>query len=103
MTHKLVPIMAIVEAKRRTLDTGIAPCVAELYASYLLNGNRPEHLYGCVTTGTDWQFVWLEGETKLARVDSEMYARADLPRLLGVFCHRLDRTLAALPAGLVGE
>ena len=69
---------------------------AELYASYLLNGERPERLYGCVTTGRDWQFLCLHGPSKQVQADLTMYYIVELPKLLGVFCHIVDTTLAAL-------
>lgn len=95
-THKLLPIVAIVEAKHDNIEDALPQCVAELYAAFLLNGSRPARLYGCVTTGTDWQFLVVEGHQKTACVDVDLYLLSDLSKLLGVFCHIIDVTLAAL-------
>ena len=95
-THKFIPIISIVEAKKDDIDVGMPQCAAELYASYLLNGERPERLYGCVTTGRDWQFLCLHGPSKQVQADLTMYYIVELPKLLGVFCHIVDTTLAAL-------
>jgi hypothetical protein len=96
MSSRVVPIAAIVEAKKDDTEPGLPQCVAELYAAYLLNHERPEQLYGCVTTGFDWHFIRFEGAEKVAYVDTEIYLLSDLARLLGVFRHIVDATLAAL-------
>lgn len=95
-THKFIPIISIVEAKREDIDAGIPQCVAELYASYLLNGRRPARLYGCVTTGDLWKFLCLTGETRGACQDTELYFVNEIDKLLGAFCQIIDTTLAAL-------
>ncbi len=97
LTPRLVPIVAIVEAKKDDTEPGLPQCVAELYASYLINGNRPGTLHGCVTTGYDWQFVRFEGATKRVHVDTRVYLIAEPSRLLGVLCHVVDAALAEMP------
>src|SRR5262249_55729837 len=39
-TYKVVPILAIVEAKKDDIDAGLPQCAAELYAAWLLNKGR---------------------------------------------------------------
>ncbi|MFO0761888.1 MAG: hypothetical protein U0359_35935, partial [Byssovorax sp.] len=95
-THKLLPLMVIIEAKKEDVDAALPQCVAELYAAYLLNGGKPAQIYGCVTTGIAWQFLAFSGASMEARVDADLYQLADLPRLLGVLCHILDVTLPAV-------
>jgi hypothetical protein len=97
LTPRLVPIVAIVEAKKDDTEPGLPQCVAELYASYLINGNRPGTLHGCVTTGFDWQFVQLDAARKVVHVDTEVYQVAEPAKLLGVLCHVVDAALAELP------
>jgi hypothetical protein len=97
LTPRLVPIVAIVEAKKDDTEPGLPQCIAELYASYLINSGRPSTLYGCVTTGYDWQFVQFTGATKRVHVDTEIYPISDPARLLGVLCHVVDAALAELP------
>jgi hypothetical protein len=96
--NKIVPIIAIVEAKKDDIDAGLPQCAAELYASYLLDKGVPRRLYGCVTTGTDWKFLRLDGGDKQVVVDREIYLVIEVPRLLGVFRYIVDVSLAALEA-----
>jgi hypothetical protein len=97
LTPRLVPIVAIVEAKKDDTEPGLPQCIAELYASYLINRNRPGTIHGCVTTGYDWQFVQLDGGKKIAHVDTEVYLIAEPAKLLGVLGHIVDAALAELP------
>ena len=56
--------MAIVEAKRNDIDGGLGQCVAQMVAAAVYNdraGQPPAAVYGCVTTGEDWQFLGLSG------------------------------------------
>lgn len=53
-------------------------------------------VYGCVTTGTEWKFLCLDGVTREVRVDDEIYLVNETARLLGVFCSIVDESLAAL-------
>ena len=96
--NKVVPIVAIVEAKKDDIDAGLPQCAAELYASYLLDKGVPGRLYGCVTTGTDWRFLRLDGVDKQIVVDRVLYLVTEVPRLLGVFRRIVDVSLAALEA-----
>jgi hypothetical protein len=92
-----VPIVAIVEAKKDDTEPGLPQCAAELYASYLVNRERPGRLYGCVTTGYDWHFLRLDGARKLLSVDTEVYSITETGRLLGLLCQIVDQTLAEMP------
>lgn len=97
-TTRIVPVVAIVEAKRDDVDAGIPQCAAELFASTLLNQGRTRTLYGCVTTGFEWRFLCLAAETKVLTVDAEVYLINELSRLLGSLCHVVDHTLGELGA-----
>ena len=58
------PVAAVVEAKKNDIDAGLGQCVAQLVAVQLYNersGRPVESVYGCVTTGEDWQFLRLAG------------------------------------------
>jgi|SRR5580704_4940665 hypothetical protein len=94
--NKIVPIIAVVEAKKDDIDTGLPQCAAELYAAYLLDQGVPARLYGCVTTGRDWQFLCLDGRDKQVVVDREIYLINEVARLLGVLRRMVDVSLAAL-------
>lgn len=91
-----LPIVAIVEAQKDDIDEGLAPCAGELYAAYLLNGDRPPQLHGAVTTGTEWKFLRFDAEEKLVRVDRDRCFEVELPRLLGALHHIVETTLAVL-------
>jgi hypothetical protein len=58
------PIMAVVEAKKNDIDGGLGQCIAQMVAAQVFNeraGQAPARMYGCVTTGEDWQFLGLVG------------------------------------------
>lgn len=96
ITTKVIPIVTIIEAKKDDIDSGLPQCVAELYASFLLNGQRPPRLYGCVTTGREWQFLCLDAAEKRATVEFSPYLINDLSALLGTLFLIVDSSLAAL-------
>jgi hypothetical protein len=57
------PIIAVVQAKKNDIDAGLGQCVAQMVAAR--DDNEREQsgvgaVYGCVTTGEDWQFLRLE-------------------------------------------
>jgi hypothetical protein len=52
LTPRLVPIAAIVEAKKDDTEPGLPQRIAELYASYLINGNRPSPIPAARRRGT---------------------------------------------------
>jgi hypothetical protein len=79
------PIFCIAEAKNDNLEKGVPQCVAEMYAARLFNErkNKPlEVIYGCVTTGFQWQFLKLEGSDVFQ--DNTIYSLTDLPKILGI-------------------
>ena len=59
------PLLVVLEAKRNDIDAGLGPCAAQMVAAQLFN-ERAEQLgrpvFGCVTTGEDWQFLRLDGQ-----------------------------------------
>ena len=60
------PIISIAEAKDEDLEWGLAQCAAQVYGAYLLNlqeGKELPILYGCSTTGVEWQFFKFENNT----------------------------------------
>jgi hypothetical protein len=94
--NKIVPIVAIVEAKKDDIDAGLPQCAAALYAAYLLDKGALERLYGCVTIGMEWKFLFFDGKDKQVVVDRDVYLINELARLLGVFRRIVDVSLAAL-------
>jgi len=83
------PIISITEAKDEDLEWGTAQCAAQLYGAKLYNemeGRDIPVLYGCTSTGTDWQFIRFENNTFY--VDSKVYT--DIREILGVWKFILD-------------
>ena len=46
-------------------------------------------VYGCVTTGSDWQFLLLQD--KVVWVDTDLYYLGELPKLLGILQTIVDK------------
>lgn len=79
------PIVALVEAKKNDIEAGLGQCVAQMIGADRFNrkAGRAWPIYGCVTTGEDWQFLHLDGA--IAQIDQRRYYLSDLPEILGVF------------------
>ena len=59
------PLLAVLEAKRNDIEAGLGQCAAQLVAAQIFNeraGQPPRPVFGCVTTGEDWQFLRLSGQ-----------------------------------------
>ncbi len=79
------PVLALVEAKNENIKGGIPQCMAEMIAAKVFNereGNDIPTVYGCVTTGTIWKFLRLEGDT--GYVDHDDYYIDNVGKILGV-------------------
>ena len=80
------PIVSLVEAKKNDIDLGLGQCIAQMFAARIFNkqsGNNLQTIFGCVTTGEDWQFLKLENN--LAIVDNERFYISEIGKILGVF------------------
>ncbi len=80
------PIITLVEAKKNDIELGLGQCIAQMFASAIFNkrsGNDLKTIFGCVTTGENWQFLKLEGNTAI--IDSEKFYLSELDEILGVF------------------
>lgn len=79
------PIFCLVEAKKNDIKEGLGQCVAQMLGARLFNQqekNDMAHMYGCVTTGEDWQFLKLENN--LILIDDNRYYINNIEKLLGV-------------------
>jgi hypothetical protein len=84
------PIIQVVEAKKNDLDIGIPQCAAQMLGAKLFNqkkGVNLEKIYGCVTTGNQWQFLCLENDLT---IDDHVYYLNQLPEILGVFQYIIE-------------
>lgn len=87
------PACCLVGARTREDDNGVAECAAQLVGAALAHARDKKpapRLYGCVTTGVEWRFMQLENQ--VLTFDTGCYLINDLPTLLGVLQHIVDRT-----------
>jgi hypothetical protein len=79
------PVIALVEAKDDDLKEGLPQCLAEMVAAQIFNEQRNNSIktvYGCVTTGSKWNFIRLENKTAI--VDSREYSIENPHKIMGV-------------------
>lgn len=79
------PVVAVVEAKKEDITAGLGQCVAEMVAIRLFNereGTTVPAVYGCVTSGSIWRFLKLEGST--LRIDHPEYYLRDAGKILAI-------------------
>jgi hypothetical protein len=58
------PLVTILEAKKGDIEAGLGPCIAQAFAARIFNeraGLSDRPVFGCVTSGNDWQFFRLDG------------------------------------------
>ncbi len=80
------PIIQIVEAKKHDVDLGIPQCTAQLFGARIFNEARGvilPKIYGCVTTGNEWIFMFLQNN--IVFVDTKIYYLNEMESILGVF------------------
>ena len=92
MSYELqAPIFALVEAKKNDINSGLGQCIAQLIGAQKFNekeGNTIDIIFGCVTTGEDWQFLQLKNN--IITLDKQRYYINDLKSILGVLQMILD-------------
>ena len=76
------PVIVIVEAKKVDLNSGLGQCLAEMFAAQIFNQSEEAIVYGCVTTGTGWKFLKLQGS--VASIDVTEYAIPPVNQILGI-------------------
>ena len=84
-------IFCLVEAERHDLIGGLGQCAAQMVGARMLNeqeGVNYPVIYGCVTTGSDWQF--LKFENQLITIENNLKYINELPYLLGTFQRIVD-------------
>jgi hypothetical protein len=60
------PVVIVVEAKQENIKSGLGQCAATMVAAQRYNQNKQlaiPAIYGTVSTGTQWRFLKLEGNT----------------------------------------
>ena len=84
------PAVAVVEAKKDDLKSGLGQCMAEMVASRLFNkqkGHELPRFFGTVTTGSLWKFMKLEGD--VVSLDQREYPISELARIIGILVSML--------------
>jgi hypothetical protein len=76
------PVIVIVEAKNVDLNSGLGQCLAEMFAAQEFNQSKNAIVYGCVTTGTGWKFLKLDGA--VASIDVTEYPIPPVDQVLGI-------------------
>jgi hypothetical protein len=79
------PLAAVVEAKREDLIPGLGQCAAAMLGIRIFNerdGTAFPVLHGCVSSGTNWRFLRLEGD--VLSIDRHEYYLGDAGLLLGI-------------------
>jgi hypothetical protein len=79
------PVLMLVEAKRGEIETGLGQCVAEMLAAQFYNQSQEQSIsviYGCVTSGTLWQFLKLEDVN--VTIDPTNYLVTPVQKILGI-------------------
>jgi hypothetical protein len=85
------PIFSIVEAKKNDIKSGLGQCIAQLVGAKMFNEkaeNDIKSIYGCVTTGEDWQFMKLLNN--IVYMDVQRYYINEINKLLGVMQTIID-------------
>ncbi len=85
------PLFAVVEAKNDNVEDAVPQCIAQMLAAQIFNerkGTTVPVIYGAATSGFDWLFMRLSGNTAL--IDTEIYQIRALPELLGVLQNIID-------------
>jgi len=90
------PVMMLVEAKNEDMKSGLGQCIAEMYAAQVFNLNEDNAIaaiYGTVTTGTNWQFLKLSGQTVAIDL-SEYYVsnQTNINQILGILVNCIRAT-----------
>ena len=86
------PAIILVEAKRDSLTDGLGQCVAEMVAAQRFNadaGNDIRCVYGATTSGMDWLFLKLAGQT--LSIDLTVYPIAQCDKILGILASMVSQ------------
>jgi len=80
------PIFSLVEAKKNDIKEGLGQCLAQMIGAKVFNQEEENEIYiiyGCVTTGEDWQFLKLE--ENVIFMDIRRYYISELSKIIWIF------------------
>jgi hypothetical protein len=86
----------VVEAKKGDIEAGLGQCIAQMVAVQLFNQRSAQvypAIYGCVTTGENWQFMRLAG-TDLMYDQRRLYIN-DVGDILAAFAASIQQATPA--------
>ena len=81
----------LVQAKKHDIMDSFGQCIAQMVGARMLNeqdGINFPVIYGCVTTGLEWQFLKLNSQ--LFTIENSVKYINELPQLLGIFQRIID-------------
>ena len=93
------PVFAIVEAKNESIPSGLGQCAATMIAARIFNQREQqpaEPIYGAVTTGTDWKFLKLVGDTVF--IDRNDYYIKEVDKILGILLSTFQPDWQTVPS-----
>ncbi len=80
------PVIAVIEAKREDIIAGLGQCIAAMVAAQTFNARSEDGpvgpVLGAVTTGNNWRFLKLEGDT--VSIDRPEYYLHQIGKILGI-------------------
>ncbi|MGC1308196.1 MAG: hypothetical protein WA885_13295 [Phormidesmis sp.] len=91
------PLVTIIEAKREDIVGGLGQCIAAMVAAQQFNQRSEpaiESVYGSVTSGTNWKFLKLQGQT--VYVDSLEYYINQIEQILGILMYPFQPVAVAV-------
>ncbi|KAF3885591.1 MULTISPECIES: hypothetical protein [Nostocales] len=91
------PVTVIFEAKKEDINGGFGQCIAAMVGAQLFNQsqeNDVERIYGSVTTGTNWRFLFIEKTT--VYIDSVEYYIKEADKILGILLQPFQPILNTL-------
>jgi len=91
------PVLTIVEAKRENIVGGLGQCIASMVAAQTFNhreGRAVPLIYGAVTTGTNWKFLTLDGNT--VSIDKVEYYVNQIEKILGILMSPFEPLVPAV-------
>ena len=92
------PVFTLVEAKNDNIKSGIAQCIAEMFAAQIFNiqkDNSISCVYGAVTTGSIWRFMKLEDRT--VYIETTEHFIENIQLILGMLMQIVQLTRPTLP------
>lgn len=89
------PVLTVIEAKKENIIGGLGQCAAAMVGAQIFNqrsSNEISRIYGVVTSGTNWRFLYLEQNNIF--IDSIEYYISQIDRILGILLQPFQSTLA---------